>query len=204
MITNLKAQDLIDFEGEVIKRFKNKEILAPVHLYSGNEEEMIRIFKQIKREDWVFCTWRSHYQALLKGVSREELMEEIIKGHSISLNFPKYNFVSSAIVTGTLPIAVGVALDIQLKGGKNKVYCFIGDMTSETGAAHECIKYARNHELPIIFIVEDNGHSVCTDTRETWGTEKLTYEKISHSNVIYYRYESKYPHAGIGGQRIQF
>lgn len=203
MITSLKAEDLISFEDEVIKRFKNKEILAPVHLYSGNEEQIIRVFKQINKEDWVFCSWRSHYQALLKGIPREEIMEEIIKGHSISLNFPKYNFVSSAIVTGTLPIAVGVALDIQLKGGKNKVYCFIGDMTSETGAAHECIKYSLNHQLPIVFIVEDNGHSVCTYTKGTWGVEKLSYERICYPNVIYYKYQSKFPHAGVG-ERIQF
>lgn len=203
MITNLKAQDLIDFEDEVIKRFKNKEILAPVHLYSGNEEQMIRIFKQIKQEDWVFCSWRSHYQALLKGIPREEIMEEIIRGHSISLNFPKYNFVSSAIVTGILPIAVGVALDIKLRGGDEYVHCFIGDMTSETGAAHECIKYARNHRLRIRFIIEDNGHSVCTDTRETWNQKILTYEGDPTINTYYYKYKSKFPHAGVG-ERIVF
>ena len=203
MITKLKPEDLIAFEDEVVARFKKKEILAPVHLYSGNEEQIIQIFQQIKEEDWVFCTWRSHYQALLKGIPRELVMSEIIAGHSISLNFPEYNFVSSAIVTGTLPIAVGVALDIKLRGGKNKVYCFIGDMTSETGAAHECIKYSLNHSLPIVFIVEDNGNSVCTDTKMTWKTARLSYEKLSYPNVIYYKYQSKYPHAGVG-ERIQF
>ncbi len=203
MISNLKAEDLISFEDEVIERFKNKEILAPVHLYSGNEEQMIRIFQEIRKEDWVFCTWRSHYPALLKGIPRNEVMKEILAGHSISLNFSKYNFVSSAIVTGTLPIAVGVALDIKLKSRDNKVYCFMGDMTSETGAAHECIKYSHNNGLPIVFIIEDNGHSVCTNTRKTWKSDKLTYEKMNYNNVIYYKYESKYPHAGVG-ERIQF
>lgn len=202
-INNLTSKDLIDFEDEVVRRFKNKEILAPVHLYFGNEDQVIQIFRNINQEDWVFCTWRSHYQALLKGVPPELVMSEILAGHSISLNFPDYKFVSSAIVTGTLPIAVGVALDIKLKGGKNKVYCFIGDMTSETGAAHECIKYSLNHSLPIVFIIEDNGHSVCTDTKQTWKCDKLSYEKMSYPNVIYYKYQSKYPHAGVG-ERIQF
>ena len=52
------------------------------------------------------------------------------------------------------------------------MHCFVGDMTSETGIFHESIKYSRNFDLPIRFIVEDNGKSVCTDTRIAWGTDR--------------------------------
>ena len=76
-------------------------------------------------------------------------------------------------------------------------------MTSETGIAHECIKYSRNKKLPIHFIVEDNGKSVCTDTRKTWSQKKLTYEKSPDKYVTYYKYHLKYPHAGAG-KRVQF
>jgi hypothetical protein len=80
----------------------------------------------------------------------------------------------------------------------------MGDMTSETGVAHECIKYARSHNLPIHFIIEDNGQSVCTDTRATWNLEKLTYEGVNDEYVTYYKYKlEKYPHAGAG-KRVQF
>ena len=110
----------------------------------------------------------------------------------------------SGIVTGVLPISVGIAMDLKRKGSKGKVYCFMGDMTSETGIAHECIKYAKNHELPIHFIIEDNGKSVCTDTRKTWGQEKLTFEDSSDEYITYYKYQlDKYPHAGAG-KRVQF
>ena len=51
----------------------------------------------------------------------------------------------------------------------------MGEMTSETGVAHECIKYGRNHGLPIQWVVEDNEKSVCTDTRKAWSMNKLTY-----------------------------
>ena len=50
-------------------------------------------------------------------------------------------------------------------------------MTSETGIAHETIKYSMSKKLPIHFIIEDNTKSVCTDTRKTWSLKKLTYEK---------------------------
>jgi pyruvate dehydrogenase E1 component alpha subunit len=164
---------------------------------------MIEVFRDVQPDDWVMCSWRSHYQCLLKGVPREEVKAEIIAGHSISLCFPKYRIVSSAIVGGIVPIAVGAALGIKRSGGKNRVHCFLGDMTAETGIAHECIKYSANHQLPIRFIVEDNSKSVCTDTRETWNQPVLTHENSTDPRVVFYKYQTKYPHAGAG-VRVQF
>jgi len=199
----MTAKELIQFEEEIAEEFNNARIKAPVHLYYGNENEMIDVFKNVKSEDWVLCSWRSHYQCLLKGVPREEVKAEIMAGRSISLNFPEYRIVSSAIVGGVLPIAVGIGMGIQQSGGGEKVWCFMGEMTSETGIAHESMKYSRNHELPIHFVVEDNGKSVCTDTREAWNQPQLTYESTRDPMVTYYKYETKYPHAGAG-QRVQF
>ena len=59
----------------------------------------------------------------------------------------------------------------------------MGDMTSETGIAHESIKYSIKNNLPIQFIIEDNNLSVCTDTRKTWGMNKLTYAE-SNQNIL--------------------
>jgi pyruvate dehydrogenase E1 component alpha subunit len=196
-------EELIAFEDDIADEFNASKIKAPVHLYSGNEREMIDVFDRVRADDWVLCSWRSHYQCLLKGVPADEVKSEIMAGHSITLNFPEHRVLSSAIVTGVLPIAVGLGLGIQREGGKERVWCFLGDMTSETGSAHECIKYAQNHELPVHFVIEDNGKSVCTDTRETWGVDTLTYENADNPYVTYYQYETKYPHAGAG-QRVQF
>ena len=171
---------LIKFEEKIADLFNKKKIKSPIHLYYGNEEQIINIFKKIKKNDWVFCSWRSHYQCLLKGVPQKEIIKNILNGNSISMCFPKYKIISSAIVGGSIPIALGTALGQKLNKSKNKVYCFIGDMTSETGIANECIKYASNFNLPIIFIIEDNNLSVCTDTRKTWGMKTLTYENFYH------------------------
>lgn len=203
MIKKLNKNDLIKFEDKVAKTFNAGKIRAPVHLYYGNEEEMINVFEKIEKEDWVLCSWRSHYQCLLKGVPEDELMREILEGRSISLSFPEYRVLSSGIVGGVLPIATGIALSIKLNKKGNKVYCFLGDMTAETGIAHECIKYSRNHDLPITFIIEDNEISVCTDTRKTWGSDILSYENSNDPMIIYYKYSNKYPHAGAG-TRVQF
>ena len=202
MITNHTKESLIQFEDSVCEAFMNKEVKAPVHLYSNNEEKMLEIFQNIKEEDWVFCSWRSHYQCLLKGVPSDVLLDEIKAGKSISLNFKDYKVFSSAIVTGNIPVATGVALSNKLQNKEGHVYCFVGDMTSETGCFAENYKYAINYDLPITFVIENNNKSVCTDTLKTWKQDELTY-KNGMDKIIYYEYENKYPHAGTG-VRIQF
>lgn len=199
----MNSKDLINFEEEIASLFNDAKIKSPVHLYYGNEDNIIDVFKNIKKEDWVFCSWRSHYQCLLKGVPRSVVKEEILNGKSISLCFPEYNIYSSAIVGGSIPIALGVAIDLKRSNKNSKVFCFVGEMTSETGIMMECYKYAVNHDLPIHFIIEDNGMSVCTDTRKTWNVETLSFEKINSKFITYYKYKTKYPHAGAG-KRVQF
>ena len=200
----MNKEKLIKFEEEIASLFNEGKIFSPVHLYQGNEDKIIEIFKKIKSQDWIFCSWRSHYQCLLKGVPEEEIKSEILSGRSISLCFPEYKIYSSALVGGSLPIAVGTAMSIKIKKEKNiMVYCFMGEMTSETGIAHECITYSRNLTLPIHFIIEDNAKSVCTDTRKTWMQKKVSYEGIKDKFVTFYSYKSKWPHAGAG-KRIQF
>ncbi len=200
----MNKKDLINFEEEIASLFNQGKIRAPVHLYQGNEDKIIEIFKKINKQDWVFCSWRSHYQCLLKGVPKEEVKNEILSGRSISLCFPEYKIYSSALVGGSIPIAVGTAMSLKLKKEKSAmVYCFMGEMTSETGIAHECIKYSRNFDLPIHFVIEDNSLSVCTDTRKTWQQKNLSFEGSNDKFVTFYSYKSKWPHAGAG-KRIQF
>lgn len=200
----LTKAELIAFEEDMADCFNKAMIKAPIHLYNGNEDNILEIFQNINEDDWVLCSWRSHYQCLLKGVPGERLKSDILAGRSISLCYKQYKIISSGIVSGVIPIAVGIALDIQRKNDTNKVFCFMGDMTSETGMAHECIKYSINKKLPIHFIIEDNSKSVCTITRETWGLKELTYENVINEYITYYKYDaSKYPHAG-SGVRIQF
>jgi pyruvate dehydrogenase E1 component alpha subunit len=199
----LNKEDLLSFEDKIADIFNSGKIKAPVHLYSGNEDKIIETFKNIKQEDWVFCSWRSHYQCLLKGVPETELLDAIMAGRSIALNFPKYKVFSSAIVAGQIPLALGAAYSLKYRKSNEKVFCFLGDMTSETGIAQSAFSFAMNFDLPITFIIEDNNLSVCTDTRVTWGTNLLRYEKSKNPKVLSYKYTNKYPHAGAG-KRVQF
>lgn len=206
-------EELISFENEIAELFNAAKIKAPVHLYHGNEESILRVFEKIDvKNDWVLCTWRNHYQALLKGIPKDLLKEKILMGKSMVLNLPEYKFMCSSIVGGVPSIAAGIAFASKLKNSKEHVWCFLGDMSAETGAFHEAFKYSVNHDLPITFVVENNDKSVLTPTNDIWGREEPYYlgENVKDSNwvemknLIHYRYQNtKYPHAGAG-MRVQF
>lgn len=187
------TQDLIDFEDTIVNHWENAKIRGPVHLSNGNEEPLIDIFKRIKTTDWVFSTWRSHYHALLKGMDPKFIENEVLAGKSITICNTDEKFYSSAIVGGTLTIALGVAQAIKRDNLDDKVFCFIGDMSFESGIFYEVHKYARNFDLPLYFIVEDNGVSTYTPTDATWNNKRDI-----PSDVIHYTYKSKYPHYGSG------
>ncbi len=203
------ALELAAFEEEIAQLFLEKKIHAPVHLSKGNEQQLIDIFrKHVGPSDWVCCTWRSHFHALLKGVPREQVKQAILDGHSIALCFPEYRAISSAMVGGMAPIAVGLAMGIARKEQRQyyntdhynsercgtehrKVVCFLGDMAAHSGIVFESSQYALHHQLPLLWVVEDNGKSVCTDTREVWGSGWFL------PGAIGYRYKNSYPHCGL-------
>jgi len=232
----MQKEDLINFENEVVERFNDGQILSPIHLSGGNEDEVIKIFKDVKPQDWIFTTYRSHYHALLKGVPKEWLMKWVLDNKSIHVMNKEHKIVTSAIVGGTLSPAVGCAMAIKLKRDIVKelvekeieaipdvrligeveviprdephVWCFCGDMTASLGVFHDCVNYATYQKLPITFVIEDNGLSTDTPTKEAWGYKKnnvfhpdAKYGKVYETEskpVLYYKYKRKWPHYGSG------
>ena len=186
-------EKLIRFEQSIVDIWEAGKIKGPVHLSNGNEGSLIEIFKRIKETDWVFSTWRSHYHWVLKGLSADYATEIIKEGKSITMCEHEEKFYASAIVGGTLPIALGVASANKKDGGDDKVWVFVGDMSFESGIFYEVHKYARNFDLPLYFVVEDNGVSTYTPTEATWNKKREV-----PSDVIHYTYKSKYPHYGSG------
>lgn len=188
----MHKNELIEFEEDIKAHFLKGEIRAPIHLSSGNEDALIEIFKQIKDTDWVFSSHRNHLHALLHGIPKEWVKGEILAGRSMHLNSREHKFMSSSIVGGCLPIAIGVAIALKMKGSSDRVYVFVGDMAAETGIFHECSKYAGRNDLPITFVIEDNGLSTNSPTQEVWGLED------GKPNIISFKYVRGYPHINVG------
>lgn len=219
MRVHYTPSDLVAFEDRVAQTFAAGKIRAPVHLAGGNEGQLIEVFQEyVDEQDWVLCSWRAHYHCLLKGVPQRELYSAILAGKSISLCFPEHRILSSGIVGGTAPIAVGLAMAIKrkqksvveqsiadklitfgkLQDSLRKVVCFVGDMTAEGGAFYEAVKYAVNFNLPVLFVVEDNGFSVSTETSKAWGGVDMFDRGRVYDKVLCYQYRLTRPHVGIG------
>ena len=197
----LTKEDLVNFEKEIAAIFATGAIRAPVHLRAGREEQLIKIFRdhKIGPEDYVFGYWDSHELALLKGVPREELKQAIVDGKSISLCFPEHHVFCSGIAGSLMGTATGVAWALKQQGKKGRAFIFCGDMSAETGSFHEAVKYAFNFDLPATFIVCDNGVSVMTDTRATWGSPDPWFKDTKfEKKIIYFKYTNGYPHSGLG------
>jgi TPP-dependent pyruvate/acetoin dehydrogenase alpha subunit len=196
MNTDWTPESLAAFERDVADTFNRGEIRAPVHLAGGNERQLIDLFKRVGPQDWVCGTWRSHYHCLLKGVPPAELKAAIVAGRSIALCFPEQRVVCSALVGGIAPVALGLAWAAKRRFPgfpQEFVWCFIGDMAASAGIVHECDRYARGHDLPLRFVVEDNGKSVSTDTAASWGDARGSV--LGHHA---YKSELTWPHVGTG------
>tara|TARA_R110000824_G_scaffold155306_1_gene327980 strand:- start:425 stop:1054 length:630 start_codon:yes stop_codon:yes gene_type:complete len=189
----ITKNELIAFETEVKEKYEAGDIKAPIHLSKDNEDELMEIFQYVNEGDWVFSAWRNHYHALLHGFDNQELMDSIVEGRSMATSSNVNKFYSSAIVGGIIPIALGAAMSLKRKNSDKRVWCFIGDMTFETGGFYECHKYAKNFDIPLQFVVEDNNLSVHTPTDATWNVKKDI-----PNDIVYYNYKNGYPHHGTG------
>lgn len=195
---NITKQFLLDFEASVAKEFEQGNINCPVHLSGGNEDELIEIFQSILPDDYVISTHRNHYHYLLKGGNPETLISELKgeksgcclgQGRSMHLYDPNINFYTSAIVAGGCAIACGLGL-----AGK-RTFCFIGDGAEDSGHFFEAVRFVEGRNLPVCFVIEDNGLAVESSANDRWGDYKPFY---SSDKILRYSYKRIYPHVGIG------
>jgi pyruvate dehydrogenase E1 component alpha subunit len=88
------------------------------------------------------------------------------------------------IVGGQLPLATGAALAISYKGGDEIVMCQMGDGTAAIGAFHESLNIAGLWDLPIVFVVINNGLGMGTTV------DKSSAEPELYKRGAAYRMES--------------
>lgn len=200
------AEKLDLFEDDIRDAFIRGEIRHPIHLSKGNSQQVLDVFSKynIGDSDWVFSNHRSHFHALLKGIPKEWLKQQIITGHSMHLMSKEYKFFASSIVGGSIPIAVGVALSLKRKPEKGHVWAFCGDMASLSGIFYECEQYASNFNLPISFVIENNNMSTNSPTDSTWGILHTPFKEIKtwhqwiNGKTLIYCYTRECEHINVG------
>ena len=189
----MTAHDLINFELRIRRLFAQGKLPYLIHLCGGNETQLIEIFREIDRQDWVFSTHRSHYHYLLHGGEPDALEQMIREGRSMFVFDRRRNFYSSSVLAGTCGIAAGVAHALQEAGSPRKVWCFLGDGAEDEGHFYEAVNYVDGKNLPCTFIIEDNDRSVDT-TKAQRGRGRIGWPPC----VRRYLYQPEYPLGGAG------
>ena len=196
------SDDLLQFELRIAELWESGDLPYLLHLSGGNEDWLVDLFGKMNEGDWIFSTHRSHYHALLSGVSQERLEQLIRNGDSMFIYDRSKQFFSSSILAGTSCIAAGIAWALKEEESKNRVWCFLGDGAEEEGHFYEAVMMVTGHDLPCTFVIEDNNRSVDTSIEERMPSR---FRMQWPDCVIRNRYTPTYPHAGNGTKKlIQF
>ena len=167
MLNILEKMLLIrQFEYKIAKLAEMGEIKCPVHLSVGQEAVSSAICEILDVNDNVYSTHRNHGHYLAKDGNIKKLMAEIYcketgcskgRGGSMHVIDRDVNFMgSSAIVSGSIPIAVGNALSNLYLGNGQVSVAFFGDGATDEGIFYESINLAVLYNLPILFVCENN------------------------------------------------
>ena len=157
------------FEEKVAELVSSKEIITPCHLYIGQEAVATGVSVALRKEDYVFSTHRSHGHYIAKGGDIKALMAELYckvtgcsrgRGGSMHLASPDVGLPgSSAIVAGTIPLAIGAALAFSVQKRDGVSVAFFGDGAANEGVFYESFNFASLKKLPVIFVCENNLYS---------------------------------------------
>jgi len=160
------------FEERSLRAYQQGHIGGFLHLYIGQEAVAVGAVSVMSENDHVITAYRDHGHALAVGMNMDECMAELFgkktgcsKGKGGSMHFfaPDKNFWGGhGIVGGQTPLGLGMAYALKYQKVKGACLCFMGDGATNQGAFYESLNLASLWDLPIIYIIENNGYSMGT------------------------------------------
>ncbi|TGS57864.1 thiamine pyrophosphate-dependent dehydrogenase E1 component subunit alpha, partial [Mesorhizobium sp. M1D.F.Ca.ET.183.01.1.1] len=127
---------------------------------------------QLQEGDYISSTHRGHGHSIAKGVDIDSMMAELFgrasgtcggKGGSMHIaDLRKGMLGANGIVAAGAPITCGAALSMKVLGSRQVAVAFTGDGAMNEGVMSESFNLAKIWNLPIIFVIEDNGFGEAT------------------------------------------
>ena len=149
-------------------------VRGPLHLSTGQEAVATGVCKHLSHADLLTSTHRGHGHTLAKGAAVVPMMCELFgratgtnKGKGGSMHIADFSvgmLGANGVVAAGIPIAVGAAHALKIKGARNVVACFFGDGAVNRGPFLEGLNWAQVYDLPVLFVCEDNRISATTPT----------------------------------------
>ena len=161
-----------EFEERVKFLFLEGTMPGTIHQCQGQEATAVGVCAALRPDDFITSTFRGHGHALAKGLTVQEMMDELFgaitgcckgKGGSMHMgNMAKGMVPGIAIVAGGIPLAAGMALAFKLQQRPQVVACFFGDGAVAEGAFHEGVNMAAIWDLPVLLVCENNLYGAST------------------------------------------
>jgi pyruvate dehydrogenase E1 component alpha subunit len=179
------------FEDKCYELYVQKKITGVyMHLYSGHEAIGVAAMAALTESDHVITAYRDHGIALARGVHPNPIMAEMLgkrtgtsggKGGSMHIASHEHNFWGGyAIVGGHLPLATGIGLACRYNNTQDVVISFIGDGATNNGYFHEALNMAALWDLPVVWIIENNGVGMGTLVKDASAQVELHKRAIAY------------------------
>jgi pyruvate dehydrogenase E1 component alpha subunit len=171
------------FEEKAGQLYGQQKIRGFCHLYIGQEACASGAVSALDKGDKYITSYRDHGQPLALGTDPGAVMAELFgkvtgttrgKGGSMHIFDKNVNFVGGhGIVGAQIPLGAGMAFAEKYKGTKNLCICYMGDGAVRQGAFHEAFNLAMTWQLPVIFVVENNGYAMGTSVGRSSNVKEL-------------------------------
>jgi len=177
------------FEQVALKGYTSGKMGGFLHLYIGQESVAVGCVSLMGENDHIITAYRDHGHALAVGMNMNECMAELYgkktgcskgKGGSMHYFAPDKNYWGGhGIVAGQTPLGAGLAFGLKYKELKGCVLCFLGDGAVNQGAFHESLNLAALFNLPVVYIIENNGYSMGTSQKRSSAYASCLAERAS-------------------------
>lgn len=167
------------FETRVGQEFEKGTVPGFTHLYSGQEAIATSVCMNLKDSDYIGSTHRGHGHSIAKGCDVKAMFAELMgkatglcngKGGSMHVaDLGKGMLGANGIVGGSAPLCVGAALTAKNRGTDGVAVSFAGDGGANEGVVFESLNLAVVLQLPVLFMVENNGYGEATGYRYAVG-----------------------------------
>src|SRR3954469_17748610 len=140
------------FEERANQMYAKSKIGGFLHLAIGEEATIVGAVRAMRSADYLISTYRSHGHALARGSNPDAVMAELFgredgvshgRGGSMHMFDLENRFMGGyGIVGGNLPLAAGMALSSDYRGGEEVTLCVFGDGASNQGTFGETLNLA--------------------------------------------------------------
>jgi pyruvate dehydrogenase E1 component alpha subunit len=178
------------FEERAGKLVESGEMPGFLHLYVGQEAVAAGVCSALTDADQITSTHRGHGHAIAKGAEFRPMFAELYgkttgycKGRGGSMHIVDMNrgmLGANAIVGGGIPIALGAAFASQYRNDGTVAVSFFGDGATNIGAFHESANFAAVWDLPMVFVVENNGYAEFTSQKQHMKLEDIAIRATSY------------------------